>query len=297
MVKYKGEIFKFSRGYEVIMVKNILIIRSWGVLTAFILTSAIVLTGCGEGGNKNTEEKCEGTQLLAKLEKENISEIEKQLNEHLGAITLEEDKELDENENETVMNSEAEDIDIYNKDYNGIFEDTIFMGDSITEGLYYMEVIDKSKVVASMGASILKAKEELPNVVSLAPKKVVLLYGMNDVILFDESNEWTSIHSFKANYKELLQTLKNQLPYTEIYVQSPLSVEEGNINASPRLTNDNIDKFRIAVEEVCKEVDVHYVDINFIVKNDKTLRAEDGIHLNYDFYVQWLSFLEKTMKN
>ena len=277
------------------MVKNKLIIRSWRVMTVFTLTSAIVLTGCGEDSNKSTEEKCEGTLLLAELEKENISEIEKQLNEHLGAITLEEEKESDDNEDEAVMNSE--DVDIYNKDYNGIFEDTIFMGDSITEGLYYMEVIDKSKVVASMGASILKAKEELPKVVSLAPKRVVLLYGMNDVILFDESNEWTSIDSFKANYKELLQTLKNQLPYAEIYVQSPLSVEEGNINASPRLTNDNIDKFKIAVEEICKEVDVHYVDINFIVKNDSTLRAEDGIHLNYDFYVQWLSFLEKTMKD
>lgn len=279
------------------MVKNKLIIRSWRVVTVFTLTSAIVLTGCGEGGNKNTEEKCEGTLLLAELEKENISKIEKQLNEHLGAITLDEDKELDDNEDEAVMNSEDEDVDIYNKDYNGIFEDTIFMGDSITEGLYYMEVIDKSKVVASMGASILKAKEELPKVASLVPKRVVLLYGMNDVILFDESNEWTSIDSFKANYKELLQTLKNQLPYAEIYVQSPLSVEEGNVNASPRLTNDNIDKFKIAVEEVCKEVDVHYVDINFIVKNDNTLRGEDGIHLNYDFYVQWLSLLEKTMKD
>ncbi|MEG2935810.1 MAG: GDSL-type esterase/lipase family protein, partial [Clostridium sp.] len=192
--------------------------------------------------------------------------------------------------------AEAEEGDIYSKDYHEIFQDTIFMGDSITEGLYYMEVIDKSKVVASMGASILKAKEELQTVVSLVPKKVVLLYGMNDVILFNETNEWTTVDSFKANYKELLQTLKNQLPYADIYVQSPLSVEEASIKDNPRLINENIDRFRTAVEEVCNEVKVHYVDANSIVENNKSLRAEDGIHLNYDFYVQWLSLLEKAMK-
>lgn len=276
------------------MDENKLIIKSWRVMTICILTSTILLTGCGEGRNKSTEEVCEGIQLLAKLEEGNIGELEKKLEEHLGGCTLAED-EAAKVKDEAGAANEAEDMDIYSKDYNRIFEDTIFMGDSITEGLYYMNVIDKSKVVASMGASILKAKEELTTVVSLVPKKVVLLYGMNDVILFNESNEWTTVDSFKANYKELLQTLKNQLPYAEIYVQSPLSVDEARIKDNPRLTNENIDRFRAAVEEVCEEVNVNYVNANSILEKDESLRADDGIHLNYDFYIQWLSLIEKSM--
>ncbi|MDU4890251.1 MAG: GDSL-type esterase/lipase family protein [Clostridium sp.] len=276
------------------MDENKLIIKSWRVMTICILTSTILLTGCGEGRNKSTEEGCEGIQLLAKLEEGNIGELEKKLEEHLGGCTLAED-EAAKVKDEAGAANEAEDMDIYSKDYNRIFEDTIFMGDSITEGLYYMNVIDKSKVVASMGASILKAKEELTTVVSLVPKKVVLLYGMNDVILFNESNEWTTVDSFKANYKELLQTLKNQLPYAEIYVQSPLSVDEARIKDNPRLTNENIDRFRAAVEEVCEEVNVNYVNANSILEKDESLRADDGIHLNYDFYIQWLSLIEKSM--
>lgn len=275
------------------MDENKLIIKSWRVMTICILTSTILLTGCGEGRNKSTE-GCEGIQLLAKLEEGNIGELEKKLEEHLGGCTLAED-EAAKVKDEAGAANEAEDMDIYSKDYNRIFEDTIFMGDSITEGLYYMNVIDKSKVVASMGASILKAKEELTTVVSLVPKKVVLLYGMNDVILFNESNEWTTVDSFKANYKELLQTLKNQLPYAEIYVQSPLSVDEARIKDNPRLTNENIDRFRAAVEEVCEEVNVNYVNANSILEKDESLRADDGIHLNYDFYIQWLSLIEKSM--
>lgn len=277
------------------MDENKLIIKSWRVMTICILTSVVLFTGCGEGSNKNAEEDCEGRQLLAKLEEGNIGELEKKLQEHLGEGSLEE-VEGTKPEEQTESEKEAEEVDIYSKDYNEIFQDIIFMGDSITEGLYYMEVVDKSKVVASMGASILKAKEELQTVVSLVPKKVVLLYGMNDVILFNETNEWTTVDSFKANYKELLQTLKNQLPYAEIYVQSPLSVEEASIKDNPRLTNENIDRFRTAVEEVCNEVKVHYVDANSIIEKDKSLRAEDGIHLKYDFYIQWLSLLEKAMK-
>lgn len=277
------------------MDENKIIIKNWRVMTICILTSTILLTGCGEGRNKSTKEGCEGIQLLAKLEEGSIGELEKKLEEHLGESTSAED-EVAKDKDEAGAANEAEDMDIYSKDYNRIFEDTIFMGDSITEGLYYMNVIDKSKVIASMGASILKAKEELTTVVSLVPKKVVLLYGMNDVILFNESNEWTTVDSFKSNYKELLQTLKNQLPYAEIYVQSPLSVDEARIKDNPRLTNENIDRFRAAVEEVCSEVNVNYVNANSILEKDESLRADDGIHLNYDFYIQWLSFLEKSMK-
>lgn len=275
------------------MVKNKKIIRNWGAVTAIIVASSIVFTACGVKGDKKSEVQEEGRLLLAELEKANVADIEKKLEEHLEAATLE-GKETQEEVN---GDTNGEEVDIYSKDYNAIFEDAIFMGDSITEGLYYMEVIDSSKVIASMGASILKAKEELPKVVSLVPAKVVLLYGMNDVILFDESNQWTTIDSFKANYKELLQTIKNQLPNAEIYVQSPLSVADGNLNASPRLTNENIDKLRVAVEEVCKEVEVHYLDINSIVEKNETLRAGDGIHFNYDFYIQWMSLLEKEMNN
>ena len=50
------------------------------------------------------------------------------------------------------------------------------------------------------------------------------------------------------------------------------------------------------MEEVCSEVNVNYVNANSILEKDESLRADDGIHLNYDFYIQWLSFLEKSMK-
>ncbi len=296
------------------MSKNKLIVKGLGTLTAVIITTGIVMVGCGGDKDKKAQEDIKGRQLLVELESQSVSSIEEKLEEHFATFKMENgdeegqavnddiEKAPDENTNTNSNTasgngSTEDDEDIYSKDYNTIFEDTIFMGDSITEGLFYMEVIDESKVLAAMGETIVKAKDDVSKVVSLNPKKIVLLFGMNDVILFQEVSEWTSIDSFKANYKELLETLKGRLPYAEIYVQSPLSVAEGKLSASDRLTNENLDRFRVAVEEVCEETEVNYVDINTILEGNNDLRAEDGIHLKHDFYVEWMNYLDKYIKN
>lgn len=288
------------------MERNKLIHKYLWPLIGLIIASAIVMGGCEKEKNKEVQEDMEGRQVLVQLESQDLATIEDKVENHLATAKIEKGKEdgdgSDENSEdksnstkETVENQEDEDI--YSKDYNTVFEDTIFMGDSITEGLFYMEVIDESKVVAAMGKTIVKAKEDLSKVVSLNPKKVVLLFGMNDVILFEEVSQWTSIDMFKATYKELLETLKGQLPYAEIYVMSPLSVAEGDLSASHRLTNENLDRFRAVVEELSKEIDVNYVDINTILKENKDLHAEDGIHLKHDFYVEWMNYLDSYIKN
>lgn len=294
------------------MNKKKLNVRCLEVLTAMIVTMTMLMTGCGK--NKEVKEDTAGRQRLVEMEGKSVASVEEKINEYLAAYKIEngDEEDVDDNTKENLNKTldentdpntttgtgiSEEDEDINNKDYNTIFEDTIFMGDSITEGLFYMEVIDESKVLAAMGETIVKAKDDISKVVSLNPKRIVLLFGMNDVILFEEVSEWTSIDSFKVNYKELLETLKGRLPYAEIYVQSPLSVADGKLSASYRLTNENLDKFRTAVEEVCEETEVNYVDINTILDSNNDLRAEDGIHLKYDFYVQWMNYLDKYIKN
>ncbi len=212
-----------------------------------------------------------GRKHLKDLEQADLSVIQDKIEKHHTPEVVVEDK----------------DVDFYK-----FYENTVFMGDSITEGLMEMELVNQYNVISNKGDTVVKGKENIDKVVSLQPKNVVLLYGMNDVIEFDGGGPGGP-DKFKAHYLEFINDIKTKLPNTNIYIQAPLPVMDRAIETNGRLTNTNLDEFRKLAYEVSEETAVNYLNIDVLVRDKGELYEQDGIHLKYDFYLKWLSYLHQ----
>lgn len=243
------------------------------ILLGAILTITAAV-GCRSNVSSNKEDSDKGREYLLQLEQQDLGMVEAKIDEHHKKVDLDA---------------------IESGDFKAIYEDTVFMGDSITESLAFNEIVDEYKVIANMGDTVRKAMNHISILEGIQPKNLVLLYGMNDVILFAETAEWNSIDRFKEDYKALIQEIKNKLPNTNIYVQSPLPVTYKATATNARLTNENLTRFREAVLQVCEEEGVTYVDISVLAGEDSGLHEADGIHFKREFYEKWLGYLRGFM--
>jgi lysophospholipase L1-like esterase len=214
-----------------------------------------------------------GRTHLEELEKIELSEVEDKIEKHHAPKVA-------------IENS---DIDFYK-----FYENTVFMGDSITEGLMEMKLVSQYNVIGNKGDTVVKGRENMDKVASLQPKNVVLLYGMNDVIEFDGGGPGGP-DKFKSNYIEFINDIKTKLPNANIYIQSPLPVIDKAKETNERLTNTNLDEFRKLAREVSEETGVNYVNIDGLARDKDELYEGDGIHFKYDFYLKWLAYLHQEI--
>ncbi|MFR1707482.1 MAG: GDSL-type esterase/lipase family protein [Clostridium sp.] len=243
-----------------------------GVIVAIIIvTIAYVIVDKEKYIANEEQEILLGRKYLKQLEDMDLNEIEKKIAKH-----------------------HTQEIDIENKDINfyKFYENTVFMGDSITEGLEEMKLINEYNVISNKGDTIVKARKNIDKLTSLQPKNIVLLYGMNDVIEFDGGGPGGP-DKFKTLYIEFVNEIKLKLPNSKIYIQAPLPVMDKAVKTNERLTNDNLDEFRKLAYEVSQETGVNYVDIDVLVRDKSELYEGDGIHFKYDFYLKWLAYLHQ----
>lgn len=229
------------------------------------------------------EIRSQDKEVLLKLEEQNLSDIENKINTYKDKYFKENEKETEKKESQV--------------SYSKYFEDTKFIGDSITEGLSELSIIDEYNVISNKGDTVIKAKESLYKLTGSNPKNLVLLYGMNDVIEYDGQIKGRDHNMFKDDYINLIDDIKERLPNTNIYLVSPLPVMSNATNSNYRLTNNNIDLFRKKVKEVAEETEVTYVDIASLVRGKDYLYEPDGIHYKYQFYEVWLDCLKMYIKN
>lgn len=239
------------------------------------------VVGCRSNVSTN-DEGDKGREYLLQLEQLDLGAVEAKIDEHHKKV-----------DSEAIESGDSEAIE--SGDFRSMYSDTVFMGDSITENLSFNEIVDEYNVIAYMGDTVRKAMDHIPTLEGIQPQNLILLYGMNDVILFEETAEWNSIERFKEDYKALIQEIKNRLPNTKIYVQSPLPVTYKATETNPRLTNENLTRFREAVMQICGEIGVTYVDISHLAREDSGLHEVDGIHLKREFYDKWLGYLRGFM--
>ena len=180
--------------------------------------------------------------------------------------------------------------------YSKYYENTIFMGDSITEALSEFGILDSYNVIANKGDTVVNALQNTDKLQGINPKNLVLLYGMNDVIAFDSNSSEESSNAFKEKYIELINSIKAVLPKTNIYLISPLPVMDNAVNTNPRLTNENLNNFRLKVHEVATATGSTYIDLASVITEKDYLHEQDGIHYKYDFYTLWLDFLINYIK-
>lgn len=224
--------------------------------------------------NKKIKEK----DVVNKEEKDDKKEI-KNVNNQQNTV-----KEIANNEQNTSSQKNNKELD--NKEF---FKQDAFVGDSITEGFDFYEVLDSKNVFAKKGCAVISAKQFLNDMVQLNPKRTFILFGMNDLEAYESPD------LFIKDYKSFISDIKTKLPNTEIYIQSILPTADWIGNEEPKLSNDNIDNYNKALLKMCSDENVNFLNIAPLLKGKENLYEEDGKHTKFDFYDIWLNYIKNNI--
>lgn len=239
------------------------------------LVALASLTGCGKKLDGNL---LNNRKYLASLEEKDPAKIEKKID---GLIKKREDKKL-----ENIMADEnREAFELAKAPL--IFENTVFMGDSMVEFIREAKMVKESSVLAEKGETVFMALDKLDQVYQLAPKNIVIFYGMNDSLAY-------SADDYEVYYDKLIKELKKNLPEAKILIQEPLDVlEEKAYNKD--LKNTTLADFRKRAQKVAQDNQVDYIELMKII-DYKNLYEPDGVHMVYNFYPVWLEILAHKIK-
>lgn len=165
------------------------------------------------------------------------------------------------------------------------FEDSIFMGDSVTESIRLYDLLPPSNVVAAVGRNTRTALQDVPLLANLSPARIFLWYGMNDLEIFSDAD------AFIASYGELIGQIHQTLPDTEIVLLSILPANETAVRKQPNLAEERVTAFNGAMKKLAQESDWIYLDITETVTPE--LYEPDGIHVKPAFYTQLFNFIKR----
>lgn len=183
------------------------------------------------------------------------------------------------------------------------FDDAIFIGDSLTEGLSAYNLLDSDKVVASTGINpqtiLTKDCIEQPDgsavtvlhaIASRNPGKIYVMLGSNGVAFIGKEK-------LIELYGEFVDNLKSAHPDSDIYLQSILPVTHAKETEDDRYANSKIDEYNAAIMQMAGEKNVYYVNVAEAVKDENGyLPADvgaDGMHFGPSTYNLWLDYLRE----
>lgn len=236
------------------------------------------LFGCNKNQNTVSTETNNGTLVLKHLENKDVPSVEKNINKIQSDLLKKENAQL------LVTKKKGN----YKKTgYRYAFDSVVFMGDSQAEPLSLYGFLEPTSVVAEKGRNVVSAKKDISSVVKLNPQKIVMLYGVNDMLLFKTTED------FISKYESLILSLKKQLPKTQIYVNSVYPVQDFASVKKPLFKRST--KFNEALLALCDKHSVTYIDSTQFVTQENDYYAPDGIHFLSSYYPIWLDFIKKQL--
>ena len=172
------------------------------------------------------------------------------------------------------------------KDYRAIFKNCVVVGDSITEGLVVYKFLGDGQVVADVGASLKNNRDYFDKAAKLKPQCVFFVFGINDM-----GNYSGKADLFIGDYKAALQAFIKKCPDTKVYVCSLHTPSKEAIKGNKIYQCHT--EYNKVIQDMCKELNIKYVDISNLMKGHEQWYADDGIHVAPSFYPLWLDLLQK----
>ena len=182
------------------------------------------------------------------------------------------------------------------------FDDAMFVGDSITEGIKLYEVMSNTTVLSHTGINldsiftkevIAAADGSKKTIVEASkdydPAKIYVLMGINSVLSGEDA--------FVKSYERLIDELMAQHPDATLYIQSILPVTAEYEKRKNAVTdNATIDSFNKRLKELAEQKGVYYLNVAEIFKDETgALHAQaspkDGIHFGANWYRKWFDYL------
>lgn len=169
-----------------------------------------------------------------------------------------------------------------NDQYRKIFSTSVIIGDSITEGLVDYGYLGSEQVFCKIGASIMNGDDLFSSAASIYPSYAFFAFGMNDM-----GNYSGDSGAFIEKYTELLKQFKKTSPDTVLLVNgiSPPSADAISDNSALA----NYKKFNNALKQMCKDMEIAYIDNTHIIEQHPDYYAGDGIHVVSEYYPYWMN--------
>lgn len=169
--------------------------------------------------------------------------------------------------------------------YEAQYRTTVFLGDSITEGLSYHDVLDEDNVLAGAGKTAEFALENIDDLVGRKPERVFIHLGSDDILWpTDDPKAYSLTH-----YAQLIDRIKAKLPKAKITLLSVTPVTADAEKAEPRYRN--IGDYNEGLRALAAEEQAGYVDLSPLVAEHADLYDTDGIHFQAAFYPILLDYL------
>lgn len=182
------------------------------------------------------------------------------------------------------------------------FDDALFVGDSITEGIKLYDVMSNATVLADTGVNLnslytkdsieLEDGSKVPILEATQyynPGKIYLMMGVNSLLSDEET--------FRADYGRVVDTLMTQHPDAILYIQSILPVTADYEQRSDAVAdNAKIDRYNEILKELAAEKGCYYLNVAEVFKDENgclptDASPKDGIHFGSSWYRKWFDYL------
>lgn len=165
--------------------------------------------------------------------------------------------------------------------------DIVFLGNSITYGGNWAELLGRERVVnRGIGSDNLPGMlRRLHQVYRLQPKLCFIMAGINDIYAD------ITVDTIFSRYKQLLDSLRRH-SITPI-VQSTLFVSPKWKRAE--IKNTDVAKLNYLLKQYCTQEGLPYIDLNATLSTNGFLKSEyttDGVHLTAEAYAVWRDCIE-----
>ncbi len=189
------------------------------------------------------------------------------------------------------------------------FEDSLFIGDSMTQTLSTYDLDLPESVSVSAYKSITPAQfvnnvtvqnEDGTNVAVFDeicthhPRNIFVLLGMN--VLASGSDA-----SLLETYEMFLDKLQEQFPGVPIYIQGVTPVGRSVSTSRVTLTVNRIRRVNLDIAKMARRKGCGYIDMFHALANEEDLLSpyisqEDGIHLNQRGAEKWVEYLKTHVR-
>ncbi|MGI6029896.1 MAG: GDSL-type esterase/lipase family protein [Eubacteriales bacterium] len=176
------------------------------------------------------------------------------------------------------------------------FDDAVFIGNSLTEGMELFGELPNATYYASTGISVnqiltkgIVDGQTVPQALaSHSFGKVYVMLGINEAGMDQET--------FRQRYTELIDTICQTQPQAVVYIQSILPVTAKRDARGDNINNANVAALNGILREIAQEQEVYYLDVASAIDGGTgVLPAEvggDGVHLSKKYYLVWKEYLK-----
>jgi len=182
------------------------------------------------------------------------------------------------------------------------FDDTVFLGDSRTEGFRLYSGLKTGQYLCSVGATVssvfTKATEEtdagkvpiLDALDGMEFSKVYVMLGVNEL-------GWPHTTQFHDQFCKIVDRIWESHPGATVVLQSILPVSSHQDAKGNYVNNGRIAEYNAVIAQVAQEKGCTYLDVGAgLAGSDGCLPSKDnfdGVHLNVSGCKKWLQFLKE----